>query len=487
MVREPIQSDPRVPPHSIEAEQSVLGGLLQHPELMHEVLVLIAGEDFYIDSHRRIFRYLVEMSLSGASIDPLMVFDRIAQSNEVEQTGGLAYLIELHQAALGRNVARHAEIIRDRSDRRKLQSLANSIADLAESPGPQAATERVAVAFGQVQQLVDRIGAKGGMSPLNVIRAEVTQSAVFTDELIEDVLSVHGIAVVYGASNSGKTFLAIDMAAAIARGGQWMGKCCAKTAVLYLATESPVSVRQRISAYMQRHGLSELDVFVAQKPINLFESSADIESITEEVRRIERVFGLRVGLIIGDTMARIAAGANENSGEDMGIVMANADMIARRTEAAFLWIHHSGKDEAKGARGWSGIRAHIDTEIEIKDGDENGVHSAEITKQRDLNGKGTRFGFRLEVIQLGVNQWGNPRNTCVVIPEEAPEKKTGRPNAAEPAVLLYLEQKGAGARVKEMVEALEGKVSRSQVYACLDKLRKSGKVECVAGVYAVIG
>jgi len=86
----------------------------------------------------------------------------------------------------------------------------------------------------------------------------------------------------------------------------------------------------------------------------------------------------------------------------MGVVLKNADVIRGATGATFLWIHHCGKDQAKGMRGWSGTRAAIDTEIEITGDEATGLRSAEITKQRDLPGKGDRIGFRLEQVNLGV-------------------------------------------------------------------------------------
>jgi hypothetical protein len=112
----------------------------------------------------------------------------------------------------------------------------------------------------------------------------------------------------------------------------------------------------------------------------------------------------------------MSAGANENSGEDMGPVMARFDAVAQATGAAMLIIHHNGKDQAKGARGWSGIRAHIDTEIEVMEKD--GIRSATITKQRELPGKGETIYFRLEVVEMGITKFGKPATTCVAVPDE---------------------------------------------------------------------
>jgi hypothetical protein len=94
-------------------------------------------------------------------------------------------------------------------------------------------------------------------------------------------------------------------------------------------------------------------------------------------------------------------------------VMNRFDQIARETKAGILIIHHNGKDAARGARGWSGIRAHIDTEIEIKS-DEN-IRTAEVTKQRELPSRGEEIYFKLNIVEMGIGKFGNTVTTCVAV------------------------------------------------------------------------
>jgi hypothetical protein len=79
-------------------------------------------------------------------------------------------------------------------------------------------------------------------------------------------------------------------------------------------------------------------------------------------------------------------------------------------------IHHNGKDAAKGARGWSGIRAHIDTEIEVIE--KEGIRMVNVTKQRELPSKGEAIYFKLEVVEMGISKFGGPATTCVAIPDD---------------------------------------------------------------------
>ena len=73
------------------------------------------------------------------------------------------------------------------------------------------------------------------------------------------------------------------------------------------------------------------------------------------MRQIEHQRGTKAWLIVGDTLARLSAGANENAGQDMGLVVRRFDRIRTECKAHFCLIHHSGKAAAAGARGWSGI------------------------------------------------------------------------------------------------------------------------------------
>jgi len=237
------------------------------------------------------------------------------------------------------------------------------------------------------------------------------------NELVEDFMTIGGMAVLYGDSNSGKTFFALSLAAHIASGQPFFGRQIDPGLVVYLASEAPGSIRSRMQAIKKHYGCSLENLAMVPVPLNFYANEGDARDVIELVKTIEQIKGQPVRLIIGDTLARMSAGANENSGEDMGPVMARFDSVAQATGSALLIIHHNGKDQAKGARGWSGIRAHIDTEIEVMEKD--GVRSATITKQRELPGKGEVIYFRLEVVEMGITKFGKPATTCVAVPDES--------------------------------------------------------------------
>lgn len=250
---------------------------------------------------------------------------------------------------------------------------------------------------------------------------ELPNEFIPSDDLIQNIMARRTFAMLYGDSNSGKTFLAIDMACHIAIGRDWMGAKIEQGMVVYLASESPQSVINRIIAFQRHHEVMIPNFLVVQVPINFHANDGDAIKIIEMIRHEETKRNIKCELIVGDTLARMASGANENSGEDMGPVMDRFDLLMNSVNATILLIHHSGKDSSRGSRGWSGLRAHIDTEIEVSEKDD--IKKASITKQRALPSKGMDIYFKLDVIELGIGKWNTPATTCIVVKQEPPSSE----------------------------------------------------------------
>lgn len=338
------------------------------------------------------------------------------------------------------------------------------------------------------------IAARGGHAavangvskcPLNFIFADEL-SDIFEppDELVQGLLTAGDLSVIYGDSNSGKTFLAISLACAVARGVPWMGRQTEPGLVVYLAAESPSSVRSRLQAYQLHHGVRVPNFAIVQSPIDLFDGETDTNLIVALVKTLETQYGQKMRLIVGDTLARISAGANENAGQDMGLVVRRIDRVRTECKAHFLLIHHTGKSAAAGARGWSGVKAAIDTEIEVTD--TPGGKCCEITKQRDLSTKGSRIGFRLDAVTLGVTKWGDAATSCIVVSADAPLKQAGkRLSEVSGAILEFLRCQSAGLRKGLLIRHFEGQYDKSAVYRELKKLVETRQVNEAVGIVCV--
>ncbi|MCM8595046.1 replicative DNA helicase [Accumulibacter sp.] len=125
----------RVPPHSIEAEQSLLGGLLLDNAAFDRIADLIAEADFYRDEHKRIYRQISRLLERGKPADAVTVAESLDVAGESQATGGLAYLGELAaNTPSAANIRRYAEIVRERAILRQLVAAGDQIADSALNP-----------------------------------------------------------------------------------------------------------------------------------------------------------------------------------------------------------------------------------------------------------------------------------------------------------------------------------------------------------------
>jgi len=236
------------------------------------------------------------------------------------------------------------------------------------------------------------------------------------NDFVEGMLTSGSMSVVYGPSNCGKTFFILDMALHVAWGRPWRGREVDQGAIVYLSLEGSQGIRNRLTAFRRHHELDNEQLpFVAMpKPINLLNDNADVVAVIELVRHVEWQTKQPVRMVIVDTLSRAMAGGNENSPEDMTALIGNVDRIRDTTGSHVCIVHHSGKDDAKGARGHSSLRAATDTEIEIKRDPELTFSSVRIAKQRDLEAADP-FGFTLHCVPLGVNRRGKDVTSCVVL------------------------------------------------------------------------
>lgn len=224
--------------------------------------------------------------------------------------------------------------------------------------------------------------------------------------LIKGVIPDATLGVIFGDSGSGKSFAALDLGMALARGVPWRGHPTVLRKVAYIAAEGAGGFKKRLSAFAQHHGIDLADV-----PFYVIAAAPNMLDKRDPSDLAAALVGHDFGIIIVDTWAQVTAGGNENSSEDMGRALKNCLMLHNKTGAMVLLIHHSGKNSLNGARGWSGLRAAADVEMEVVRVDDDRVLS--VTKQKDGE-EGQDFGFRLRVVPIGVDEDGDEITSCVV-------------------------------------------------------------------------
>lgn len=193
--------------------------------------------------------------------------------------------------------------------------------------------------------------------------------------LIAGLLDLDSLAVLYGPSGSGKSFVAIDWALSVATGSWWLGHEVSRSPVLYVAAEGVGGLGIRVRAWQDRHNVISCgETIWLPRAVNLLDGgwSSALATIVAEVKP---------SLIVLDTLARCLVGGDENTAKDIGMAVDAADVLRRASRACVLLVHHSGKDVSAGARGSSALKAAMSTEIECTSDD--AVVTLRVTKQKD--------------------------------------------------------------------------------------------------------
>jgi len=225
---------------------------------------------------------------------------------------------------------------------------------------------------------------------------------------IRGVLPDSGLAGVYGPSASGKSFLALDMAAAIAGGCRWFDCRVESAPVIYAALEGEAGFRQRTQAWEMHQGRTlPAGLHMVLQPFKLTEP--------QDVRDLAAVVPAGAVVFL-DTLNRAAPTADENSSKDMGEILEAAKRLQSKTGGLVVLIHHTGKDATKGLRGHSSLFAALDAAVEVsRDGDRR---EWKVAKSKDGQ-DGDAHPFMLQIEALGFDSHGDALTSCVVLPDHA--------------------------------------------------------------------
>src|SRR5215210_4959134 len=177
IVRDPQVEAARVPPQSIEAEQSVLGGLLLDNAAWDKIADLIGEPDFYRSDHRAIFAHIARLIEENKPADALTVAESLERSGKLGEVGGQAYIGSLAlNTPSAANIRRYAEIVRERSIMRTLASIGTEIADSAYAPLGKDASILIDEAEGKVFQIAEaRSKSRQGFVKINPLLTETVE------------------------------------------------------------------------------------------------------------------------------------------------------------------------------------------------------------------------------------------------------------------------------------------------------------------------
>lgn len=228
------------------------------------------------------------------------------------------------------------------------------------------------------------------------------------DWTVRNLVPSSGLFCIYGQSGSGKTFLALDLACAIAMHSRWFGEPVKNSPVVYAALEGEAGIAQRLQAWEIHSGKT------APKNLNFIiknfglMSSNDCLELSNEIRT---KMGPNAVLFI-DTLNRASPTADENTSADMGLVIQNAKLLADAINGLVVLVHHSGKDQSKKMRGHSSLYAAMDGVLEVTK-DKFGQRAWSIVKSKDA-ADGIHREFDLLTFKIGSDSWGMDTTSCAI-------------------------------------------------------------------------
>lgn len=194
----------------------------------------------------------------------------------------------------------------------------------------------------------------------SLLRGHQITELVPPEPLIEDLLDLNSTAVLFGPSGAGKSLIALDWALHVASGLDWWGRPTQHGPVLYVVAEGAHGTRFRYESWCEYHGIDRVDdILWMTMPANVLRDE-DRNTLFKLAAEEGPIF------VVLDTLARHMPGGDENSFETMSVVVETIDQIKRMTKGCVMPVHHTGKDDAAGARGHSSLKGSLDVELSVK-------------------------------------------------------------------------------------------------------------------------
>ena len=225
------------------------------------------------------------------------------------------------------------------------------------------------------------------------------------DYLIDGLLTIGDTSIIGGASGSGKSFFALHQAMCIARGTEFFGRQVKQGGVIYQAGEGGRGVIKRLIAQQIHFGIpadEDIPLVLLPAKIDLFSKEGDTQAFIDEVKVHASRMACPLQLIVIDTLSKASAGAEENSGKDMGAILDNIDKIRTATGAHVQFVHHLNSD-GKKLRGHTSIRADVDQVITITNDESTKIKTATLTKLKD-DEDGGQIQFALAQVKVAFDE-----------------------------------------------------------------------------------
>jgi hypothetical protein len=235
--------------------------------------------------------------------------------------------------------------------------------------------------------------------------------------LVKGIIPEGSVGTIFGQSGTYKSFLVLDLMAHIAIGQPWFGHRVRAAPAVYVPFEGQGGIPKRVQAWRlarERNGCADVTTgmrFITDRMNLRLQEDRDklVQTLVE--------CGWAGGVLCIDTLAQAGAGIDENSSEGMGEMIAVFQELQQRTGGTVLVVHHSGKDEKAGMRGWSGLRGALDFAIKCQRDEKWNALNAQFMLDKVKDGEGGHtFNFSMSPVHIGFDDDGDSITSLVVAP-----------------------------------------------------------------------
>lgn len=356
-----------LPPHSVEAEQSVLGGLLLENSAWDRIADVVAGEDFYRHEHRIIFRTITALINENRPADVITVQEFLERSDEIEAAGGFNYLISLAQnTPSAANIRRYAEIVRERAIMRRLAEVGTEIARNAYNPEGRDAAQLLDEAENKVFQIAESTAkSKQGFLQLPDLLQEVVEriDMLYARDNPDEVTGIAtgfvdldkktsglqpgDLIIVAGRPSMGKTAFSLNIAEHVAVEGKLpvavfsMEMGGAQLVMRMLGSVGRLDQHVLKTGKLQDEHwgrLNEAVIKLSDAPMFIDETAGlTALELRARARRLARQFNGRLGLIVIDYLQLMeSSGRTDNRAAALGEISRSLKSLAKELQVPII-------------------------------------------------------------------------------------------------------------------------------------------------------
>ena len=341
------------PPHSTESEQSLLGGLLLDARAWDRVADVLTDSDFYLDAHRRIWRHVALAAERGLPVDAVTIAESLEATGETAATGGLAYLGDLAcNTPSAANIRRYAEIVKERSVLRRLQSAAEDLHAACSNPAGRKPDELAAIAESAMLAAIDRAAG----DPVSLSDA-FSEAMVYVDSRGEaggittgyrDFDGITGglepgqLIIVAARPSVGKTIFGCNVADHVASSGGSVLFCTMEMSRREIGMRI-MAARSNVSVHAMRSGTKDPEAWrrmsdqvpaARNHRLQIDDTPAvTVGHVRAKARRLSRKDGL--SLVVLDYL-QLMRGDGDNRTQEMGSISRGLKALAKELQVPII-------------------------------------------------------------------------------------------------------------------------------------------------------